>query len=94
MTSAIRRCCWRSISSRTPGGDLHRGRASGQAGKGWLNFDGVVTLILGVMIFTGFPLSGLIAIGVLLGVKLLLAGMTMLTLGTAAGRVVPQGGQG
>jgi uncharacterized membrane protein HdeD (DUF308 family) len=66
----------------------------GQAGKGWLIFDGVATLILGVMIFTGFPLSGLIAIGVLLGVKLLLAGMTMLTLGTAAGRVVPQGGQG
>ena len=61
----------------------------GLAGKGWLIFDGVVTLILGVIIFTGFPLSGLIAIGVLLGVKLLLAGMTMLTLGSAAGRLVP-----
>jgi uncharacterized membrane protein HdeD (DUF308 family) len=57
----------------------------GQAGKGWLIFDGIATLILGVMIFTGFPLSGLFAIGVLLGVKLLFAGTTMLTLGVAAG---------
>jgi uncharacterized membrane protein HdeD (DUF308 family) len=57
----------------------------GQAGKGWLIFDGIVTLILGVMIFTGFPLSGFFAIGVLLGVKLLFAGTTILTLGAAAG---------
>jgi uncharacterized membrane protein HdeD (DUF308 family) len=67
---------------------------AGQPGKGWLIFDGIATLILGVMIFTGFPVSGFVAIGVLLGVKLLLAGMTMLTLGTATGRLVPQGGQG
>jgi uncharacterized membrane protein HdeD (DUF308 family) len=57
----------------------------GRAGKGWLIFDGIVTLVLGVMIFTGFPLSGFLAIGVLLGVKLLFAGATMLTLGVAAG---------
>jgi len=67
---------------------------AGRPGKGWLIFDGIVTLILGVMIFTGFPLSGFVAIGVLLGVKLLLAGMTMLTLGTAAGRLAQQAGQG
>jgi uncharacterized membrane protein HdeD (DUF308 family) len=67
---------------------------AGQPGKGWLIFDGIVTLILGVMIFTGFPLSGLFAIGVLLGVKLLLAGLTMLTLGTAAGRLAQPAGQG
>jgi uncharacterized membrane protein HdeD (DUF308 family) len=60
----------------------------GQAGKGWLIFDGIVTLVLGVMIFTGFPLSGFFAIGVLLGVKLLFAGMSMLTLGAATGRLV------
>jgi len=57
----------------------------GRAGKGWLIFDGIVTLVLGVMIFTGFPLSGFLAIGVLLGVKLLFAGATMLTLGAEAG---------
>jgi len=57
---------------------------SGRPGKGWLVFDGLVTLILGVMIFSGFPLAGTFAIGVLLGIKLLLAGTTMLTLGAAA----------
>ena len=59
----------------------------GQEGKGWLVFDGIVTLVLGVMIFTGFPIAGVIAIGVLLGIKLLFAGMTMLTLGSAARRL-------
>jgi uncharacterized membrane protein HdeD (DUF308 family) len=58
-----------------------------QEGKGWLVFDGIVSLVLGVMIFTGFPLAGVVAIGVFLGIKLLLAGMTMLTLGAAAGRL-------
>lgn len=61
----------------------------GRAGRGWLIFDGIVTLVLGVMIFTGFPLSGFFAIGVLLGVKLLFAGTTMLTLGVAAQNSAP-----
>ena len=52
-------------------------------GRGWLIFDGVVTVILGVLLFMGFPLSGPLAVGVLLGIKLLLAGITMLTLGSA-----------
>jgi uncharacterized membrane protein HdeD (DUF308 family) len=59
----------------------------GQQGKGWLIFGGLVSLILGVMIFTGFPLAGVVAIGVFLGIKLLFAGMTMLTLGSAEGRL-------
>ncbi len=57
-------------------------------GKGWLIFDGVVTVVLGVLLFMGFPFSGPLAVGVLLGFKLLLAGITMLTLGSAAKKVV------
>ena len=57
-------------------------------GKGWLIFDGVVTVILGVLLFMGFPLSGPVAVGVLLGIKLLLAGITMLTLGSAVKRAL------
>ncbi len=53
---------------------------SGQGGKGWLIFDGVVTVVLGGLIFSGFPLTGTLAIGVLLGIRLLFAGMTMLAL--------------
>jgi len=57
-------------------------------GKGWLIFDGVLTVILGVLLYVGFPFSGPLAVGVLLGVKLLLAGITMLTVGSAAKQAV------
>jgi uncharacterized membrane protein HdeD (DUF308 family) len=57
-------------------------------GKGWLIFDGVVTVILGILLFLGFPFSGPLAVGVLLGIKLLLAGITMLTLGSAVKQAV------
>jgi uncharacterized membrane protein HdeD (DUF308 family) len=53
-------------------------------GKGWLLFDAVVTVMLGIMIFTGFPLAGTVAIGVFLGIKLLFVGITMLTIRSAA----------
>ena len=56
----------------------------GQGGKGWLIFDGVVTVLLGAMLFSSFPIGGTLAIGVFLGIKLLFVGMTMLALGTAA----------
>jgi uncharacterized membrane protein HdeD (DUF308 family) len=56
-------------------------------GKGWLLFDAVVTILLGIMIFTGFPLAGTVAIGVFLGVKLLFVGVTMLTLRSAVRNV-------
>ena len=55
-----------------------------QGGKGWLIFDGVIIIALGVMLFFGFPIAGTLAIGVFLGIKLLFVGMTMLTVGTAA----------
>jgi uncharacterized membrane protein HdeD (DUF308 family) len=56
----------------------------GQEGKGWLMFAGAITILLGFAIWSGIPLAGTVAIGVLLGIRLLLAGMTMLTLGSAA----------
>jgi uncharacterized membrane protein HdeD (DUF308 family) len=57
-------------------------------GKGWLLFDAVVTIILGIMIFTGFPLAGTVAIGVFLGIKLLFVGITMLTIRSVAKNAV------
>lgn len=56
---------------------------SAKDGKGWLIFEAVVTILLGIMIYAGFPLAGTVAIGVLLGVKLLLVGITMLTVRSA-----------
>lgn len=57
---------------------------AGQNGKGWLIFSGAISIVLGVMIYSGFPLAGVFAIGVFFGIKLLFAGMTMLMLGSAA----------
>ena len=57
---------------------------SGQSGKGWLIFDGLVTVVLGGLIFSGFPLTGTLAIGVLLGIRLLFAGITMIALDSSA----------
>lgn len=53
-------------------------------GWGWLLFGGIVSLLLGVMIWRQYPLSGVWAIGILVGVKLLMAGLGMVMLGTTA----------
>jgi uncharacterized membrane protein HdeD (DUF308 family) len=58
-------------------------------GWGWLLFNGIVTLVLAWMIIGGWPVSGVWAIGILVGVRLLFSGMTMLTLGSA-GRMATQ----
>ncbi|MDH3198424.1 MAG: DUF308 domain-containing protein [Candidatus Krumholzibacteria bacterium] len=55
-----------------------------ERGWGWLFFAGIVSLALGIMIWRQFPLSGLVAVGVLLGIKLFLAGLLMITVGSAA----------
>ena len=55
-----------------------------QEGKGWLLFDAVVTVLLSIMIFTGFPLAGTVAIGVFLGIKLVFVGVTMLSIRSLA----------
>ena len=51
-------------------------------GWGWLLAGGIVSLIFGVMIWRQYPLSGAWAVGVLLGIKLLLVGVSMITIGS------------
>ena len=58
-----------------------------EPGWGWMTFNGIVTIALGWMILKGWPLSGVWAIGILVGVRLLFAGMTMLTLGSAGNQL-------
>ncbi|MDH4338453.1 MAG: HdeD family acid-resistance protein [Candidatus Krumholzibacteria bacterium] len=52
-------------------------------GAGWLIFGGVVSILLGIMMWRQFPLSGTWAIGVLLGIKLFFVGILMVTGGSA-----------
>jgi uncharacterized membrane protein HdeD (DUF308 family) len=56
-------------------------------GWGWMTFNGVVGLILGVMIYRQFPVSATWLVGLLVGIRLVLAGWTMIALG-AVGREV------
>jgi uncharacterized membrane protein HdeD (DUF308 family) len=54
------------------------------SGWGWLMTGGVLSVLLGLLIWQQFPLSGAWAIGVLLGIKLLLVGMIMISLAPAS----------
>ena len=52
------------------------------SGKGLLLVAGSVSILLGILIWRQFPLSGVWAIGVLLGIKLLFGGMIMVAGGS------------
>jgi len=56
--------------------------------QGWLTFAGVISILLGIMLWTGFPMSGPWVLGVLLGLKLLFIGIIMLTGGSAVKSLV------
>jgi uncharacterized membrane protein HdeD (DUF308 family) len=61
-----------------------------EQGWGILLTAGLASLILGIMIWRHWPLSGLWAIGVLVGIKIMFAGWSMLFLGTAVGTVLKE----
>jgi uncharacterized membrane protein HdeD (DUF308 family) len=52
--------------------------------KGWgsMVFSGIISLLLGWMIWSSWPVSGIWAVGILVGVRLLFTGWTMIILGT------------
>lgn len=50
-------------------------------GWGWALFSGILSLLLGAMIWAQAPLSGAWAIGVLIGIKLFFSGLTLFMLG-------------
>lgn len=52
-------------------------------GWGWLLFGGIVSILLGVLIWKQFPLSGIWAMGILLGIKLFFVGLIMAVGGSA-----------
>jgi uncharacterized membrane protein HdeD (DUF308 family) len=52
--------------------------------SGWILFDGIVTLLLGLMIWRSWPSGSAWAIGTLVGINFLLSGVTRLSYGGAA----------
>ncbi len=57
-----------------------------QSGKGMLIFSGAASLILGLMIWRQWPVSGVWAVGIMVGIKILFTGWGMLFMGMAVGR--------
>ena len=49
----------------------------------WMLVGGIVSILLGVIIWRQFPLSGIWAIGILLGIKMLFVGIIMIMAGSA-----------
>jgi uncharacterized membrane protein HdeD (DUF308 family) len=66
-----------------------------EAGWGWLLVSGIVSVILGAMIWRQFPVSGVWALGTLVGVQLIMNGWTLIVVGGLAKnavKTVEQGG--
>ena len=56
------------------------------AGSGWILFDGIITLLLGLLVWRQWPSSSLWVIGTLVGISMIMTGTTRLMLGLAARR--------
>jgi uncharacterized membrane protein HdeD (DUF308 family) len=57
--------------------------------RGWVLLNGVVTLVLGIMIWRRWPLSGLWVIGLFVGIEMLLYGWSLVMLAIAAKKMPP-----
>jgi uncharacterized membrane protein HdeD (DUF308 family) len=63
-------------------------RLKNERASTWMLFNGIITLILGGMIWLHWPSSSIWAIGILFGVNLLMTGMTRLMFGLAARKLI------
>jgi len=56
-------------------------------GWGWVLFNGIIAVLLGFMIWRQWPVSGAWAIGLLVGIHILMTGWSMIILGSGARRI-------
>ncbi len=57
-------------------------KQKGRPGGVWMLLGGIVSILLAVVIWRQFPLSGIWAVGILLGIKLFFIGLIMVTGGS------------
>ena len=63
-----------------------------QPGWGWMTVNAFVTFALGIMILKGWPEASLFVVGILVGIRLVFAGITILTIGTVGRQVAKAAG--
>jgi len=63
-------------------------RTRGEGASGWLLLNGIITLLLGGLIWFHWPSSSVWAIGTLVGVNLLMTGISRLMFGMAARKLL------
>ena len=56
-------------------------------GTGWLVFDGIVTVLLAVLIWRGWPTSSTWVVGTLVGISMFFSGLTRLMISMAVRRI-------
>jgi len=54
------------------------------AGGAWMMLGAVASIVIGVLMYTQWPASGELAVGVLIGIKLILDGVTLIGIGSVA----------
>jgi len=59
-----------------------------QQGWGWMLVSAAVSLLLGFLLLAEWPLSGVWAVGTLIGVSMLFSGFSMISIGSAARRLM------
>ena len=59
-----------------------------EKGWGWMLFSAAMSVLLGFMLLREWPLSGVWAIGTLVGINMLFAGFSMISIGSAARKLV------
>lgn len=62
-------------------------RLRGNRGFGWALFNGIISIILGLMIVFGWPRSSIWFIGTLVGIEFIITGWTMIALGMAGNKI-------
>jgi uncharacterized membrane protein HdeD (DUF308 family) len=62
-----------------------------EKGWGWMLFSAVTSLLLGFLLLREWPLTGLWAIGTLVGIHMLFAGFSMISIGTSSRKLAASG---
>lgn len=59
-----------------------------EKGWGWMLFSAAMSFLLGILLLKEWPLSGLWAIGTLVGINMLFAGFAMISIGSAGRKLI------